>query len=88
METDFFFARFEKPVPSHIDVIDPLLRVNNPEIVRPRGRPVGAENRRQTEFEASTNRIPSRFELVEMETAEVVDPAIERVIHRANLAPG
>ena len=70
-----------------------LLLVQEPEMARTRGCPQGAENlnRRTIAFEASTNRVPSQFERVEMETAginEIVDPEVERVIQRADPAPG
>ena len=81
-------CRFEKPVPPQIDVVNPLLQINNPEVAWLCGHPLRAENKRQTEFEASTNQVPSQFELVEMDTAEIVDPAIQQVIQRANPAPG
>ena len=55
-------------------IIDPtaldLLHVNDPAIVRPRGRPVGARNKskkkrtRAEAFEDSTQREPSHFEYV------------------------
>lgn len=57
---------FEKAIPPQIDTINPLLLVQEPEVIRPRGRPPGAENiregdlknRREAAFEASTNRVP------------------------------
>jgi hypothetical protein len=82
------FTRFEKPISSRIDVVNSLLQINNSKIVRPRDRSLEAENRRQIEFDASTNRVSSQFEMIEMKTAEMIDPAIERVIQRADPAPG
>ena len=71
-----YIIRFQKPVPPRIDVINPSLQVNNPGAVRPRGR-LSPELRRDMEIEASTNGVPSQFEMVEMETADMVDPAIQ-----------
>ena len=80
-------SRLEKRAPP-IALINPLLQVREPEIVRPRGRPQGAENRRAEAFDNSTHRLPSQFERVEMETADAIAPEVERAIHRANTTPG
>lgn len=50
------------------DVIDPLLRVIDPVVVRTKGRPPGSNNKRKTdEHERSTHRNLSGFEHVERE---------------------
>ena len=61
-------------------------------VVRPRGRPPGAENisRRQETFENFTARQPSEFERVLMETTadeEAITPKIQQVIERADPIP-
>ena len=78
--------RFERNAPAN-DFN--LLIVEEPDIIRPRGRPSGAENRRTQAFNASTGRQPSQFERVIMETAEdeEVPADVERVIRRADPAP-
>ena len=74
---------------TNFDTADPLLSINNPQIAHRRGRPQDSlKNRRQEEFESSTNRQPSQFERVEIETNEEVNSIIQRVIHRADTAPG
>lgn len=40
----FFFTRFEKPIPFSVNVINPLLQINNSETVRPQTCLPGAEN--------------------------------------------
>ena len=52
------------------DTADALLHVNEPAVIQPRGRPVGAKNKkkkrtREEAFEDSTQREPSRFEHVQ-----------------------
>ena len=83
-------SRFERDLPA--DDNDPLLAVQDPAVVRPRGRPRGSENRRQQVFEASTLREPSLFERIEAEIADLqggeVAPDVEAVVHRADPAPG
>lgn len=56
--------RPEKTIPPQIDAINPLLLVQEPKVIRPRGRSPEAENiiRQEAAFEASTNREPSQFE--------------------------
>ena len=76
----------------NIEHLNPLLLVQEPEVVRPRGRPPGAENisRRQEAFENSTARQPSEFERVLMETTadeETIAPEIQQVIERADSTP-
>ena len=73
--------RFDRTARVAID--NPYLRVQAPEVARPRGRPPGAENlnRRQQAFEASTNRDPSLFERVDPD-------ADQSAVHRADPAPG
>ena len=73
--------RFDRTARVAID--NPYLRVQAPEVARPRGRPPGAENlsRRQQAFEASANRDPSLFE-------RVGPDADQSAVHRADPAPG
>ena len=73
--------RFDRTARVAID--NPYLRVQAPEVARPRGRPPGAENlnRRQQAFEASTNRDPSLFKRVDPD-------ADQSAVHRADPAPG
>lgn len=86
--------RFHRPPPTaDPHAANSVLTLRDPEIVRTRGRPQGAENisRREQAFENSTSRQPSQFEHVLMETAasdEAVAPEIQRVINRADPAPG
>ena len=83
-------SRFERDLLA--DDNDPLLAVQDPAVVRPRGRPRGSENRRQQVFEASTLQEPSLFERIEAEIADLqggeVAPDVEAVVHRADPAPG
>ena len=72
---------------------DPLRHIRDPEVVRTRGRPMGAENRTRREevFADSTLREPSQFERVEGEIAsqnqEGLNPNIAHVLQRADPAP-
>jgi uncharacterized membrane protein YgcG len=80
--------RFEKSDASA--VIDSLLHVQNPEVVRTRGRPIGAENRTRREevFDNSTLRVPSQFEHVEGEMStqmnEPLDDQIAQILARTD----
>ena len=80
------FERSSLPDPINDPALDPLLQVEKPAVVQPRGRPAGAENRRQA-LDNSTYRNPSQFEIVEGEIAEQhgneLPANIERVLARA-----
>lgn len=70
-------------------MINFLLIVNNPEIVRSRDRSLETENKRQIVFEVSINREPFQFERVKMKvTMKNVDAEIAQIIHRADFASG
>ena len=71
--------RFDRTARVAID--NPYLRVQAPEVARPRGRPPGAENlnRRQQAFEASTNRDPSLSS--GWTQIQINQPFIERTRH-------
>lgn len=103
--------RFERPPPIDPALApenpgnpsNPLLHVQEPEVVRTRGRPAGAKNRRQRAFDDSTYREPSQFERAEAAIAaeaaaaiqlegagvgaEVLDLGIERALRCADSAP-
>lgn len=61
-------AEHRQEAPPSDDNIDPLLRVRDPPVIKPKGRPPGARNKRKAEDHArSTHRDPSGFEYVEQE---------------------
>ena len=45
---------------------------------------IGAENQKQQVFKASTNQEYLQFKQVEIDTAEIIDQAIQCVIQQAN----
>jgi hypothetical protein len=65
---------YDIPTSSLSNLSDPLLQVQNPAVIRPKGRPVGARGRRgvrrQQEFEDSTQREFSQYELVQMDAEQ------------------
>lgn len=69
---------------SVIDIVDPLLLINDPEVIRPKDRPPRSQNRKQMTFDAFTHRKPSQFEKMKMKTNEEMNPVIQRVIERAD----
>jgi len=73
-ETSDVEMNYDIPTSSLSALSDPLLQVQNPAVVRPKGRPVGARGRRgvrrQQEFEVSTQRESSQYEHVLMEAEQ------------------
>jgi len=65
-ETSDAEMNYDIPTSSLSNLSDPLLQVQNPAVIRPKGRPVGARGRRgvrrQQEFENSTQREFSQYE--------------------------
>jgi len=65
---------YDIPTSSLSNLSDSLLQVQNPAVIRPKGRPVGARGRRgvrrQQEFEGSTQREFSQYEHVLMEAEQ------------------